>query len=249
MPDGDIVTGRYDPSTVYSNVTLLDSGIHDTVRVTLRRDTVANSQVRLFFANVLGIGQTDVTATATAVMRKSGSVRDGNSILPFAVPETVWDAHDFGQSFRVYRNGGIYDHHGSPVPGNWGTVDIGAENNSTADISDQILTGLRQSDLNSLNADGRIPYTTHIESDVPFNAQGETGLSTGIRDAVQSIHDTVKYIPIFDTLVNQGNNAEYHIIAGEPSELSTRSGPATPALTSSSKRPSRTIEISFRSIA
>ena len=37
--DADIEIGRYDPATIYSNVSLLNDGTFDTVRVTLRRDS------------------------------------------------------------------------------------------------------------------------------------------------------------------------------------------------------------------
>ena len=68
--DSDIQIGRFDPETVYSNFTLLDSGVADTVKVTLRRDGSANEPVGLFFSGVFGILDSDVRATATAVLQK-----------------------------------------------------------------------------------------------------------------------------------------------------------------------------------
>ncbi len=86
VPDADIETGRYDTSTVYSSLSLLSSGTHDTVRVTLRRDTTANSPVSLFFARVIGINQTDVTATAAASLQKAGGRGRASCRLPFRLP-------------------------------------------------------------------------------------------------------------------------------------------------------------------
>ena len=68
--DSNIDVGRYDPTTIYSNVSLLNDGTFDTVRVTLRRDSTANSPVSLFFAPVPGILESEVSATATATLVK-----------------------------------------------------------------------------------------------------------------------------------------------------------------------------------
>jgi hypothetical protein len=66
--ESDIEIGRYDPSSIYSGVTLLDWGIYDTARVTLRRDGQVNSPVSLFFTKVFGTQDAAVTVTSTAVL-------------------------------------------------------------------------------------------------------------------------------------------------------------------------------------
>ena len=50
----DIEIGRFDPQTIYSHVTLLNTGTFDAVRVTLRRNGSMNPLVPLFFARVIG---------------------------------------------------------------------------------------------------------------------------------------------------------------------------------------------------
>ena len=212
ISDADIETGRYDTSTIYSSVSLLNSGTHDTVRVTLRRDAQSNSSVSLFFARVLGIDQADVTATATASLPQATGLTVGTAILPFAVPEDVWNDRDQDEIWSIYSDGKIYDGNGGLVPGNFGTVDIGNSNNSTADLRDQILNGLRQSDLDALYDDGRIPQSTHINASVAFWANADPGLSSGIKSAIEAAHGQTRLIPIYDTQNNgNGNNFEYHI--------------------------------------
>lgn len=71
--DADIQIGRYDPESIYDSVTLLDWGVFDTVTVKLRYDNQANSPVSLLFARILGINESDVNATATAILQK-GSI-------------------------------------------------------------------------------------------------------------------------------------------------------------------------------
>jgi len=103
---------------------------------------------------------------------------------------------------------------GNNIPGNWGTVDIGNTSNSTAEISDQILDGLRQSDLDALYADGRIPQSTHIDGNSPAWMQGAPGLSIGMKAAVWAVHGTTRLVPIYDSLAGQltGNNVEIQIV-------------------------------------
>ncbi len=213
--DADIEIGRYDPSTVYSGLTLLSGGVLDTVRVTLRRDSTANSSVSLFFARLIGMNTTDVTASATAVLPKARNLRAGSAVLPFGIPQSVWNSKTENEIWSIYGDGKIRDADGDEVPGNWGTVDIGATSNSTAALVDQIKSGLRQSDLNHLHADGRISTNNYIDSVEPMMVNADTGISSGMRSAVESAHGETRLVPIYDTLAGKpaGNNLEFHIVA------------------------------------
>lgn len=212
--DTDVEMGNYDPNTIYSGTITIGPGgelpIYDTVRVTVRRDSLANSPVGLFFAQVLGIHEMSITASATAVLRKGTALQPKADLLPFAVPVTTWSRIRRGSDFTLYGSGRVEDIRGRDVPGNWGTVDIGAENNSTRDISDQIREGLRQSDLDALHADGRISDASQLVP--PFSAQGDTGLSAGMEAALETTVETSRIIPIYDTVSGPGNNAEFHIV-------------------------------------
>jgi Flp pilus assembly protein TadG len=209
--DTDIQIGRYDPSTIYTQVSLLNSGTFDTVRVTLRRDNVSNSPVRLFFARAIGIPNCEVTASATAVLQRSTGLRAGADVVPFAISKTLWDAHSIGQRFRIYDDR-VTDEEDNTIPGNWGTVDIGAENNSTKDISDQIINGLRQKDIEALYEDGRISSAEEINAASTIYLQADPGLSSGMKDAVEAIHGTGRIVPIYDSVTGSGNNAEFRIV-------------------------------------
>jgi hypothetical protein len=209
--DSDIEIGRYDPATIYSNPTLLNTGVYDTIRLTLRRDSQANSPVSLFFAKVLGIYDSDITATATAVLQKVTTLRPGNDILPFSVPLDMWNGQSEIDQWKIYGDGKLEDGDGNVVPGNWGTVDIGDTNNSTDDLVDQINDGLRQEDLDDLDNDGRIPSSTHIDCDQPLNLNGDPGLSVGIKSAVRAAHGKKRIIPIYDT-IDTSVGLEFHVV-------------------------------------
>jgi hypothetical protein len=210
----DIQIGRYDPSTIDSSVTLLNTGTFDTVRVTLRRDGAVNPQATLFFARVWGRRESAVTATATAVLQKAEIMKPGAAILPFATPVELWDSLQPGDTWSAYGDGKLQDEYGNDVPGDWGTLDIGGRDNSTSELNDQILVGLRQKDLDALYADGRIPRDTYIDSAEPAWMQGDSGLSSGLKSSVIAMHGTKKLLPIYDTLGGHlaGNNVEFHVI-------------------------------------
>ena len=214
VDDADIEIGRYDPETIYSSEkTLLQDGVFDTIRVTLRRDDLSNSSVSLLFARMFGMKNANVSATATAVLQKARYLPPGSDILPIVVPQSSWDAQQPGDRWKIYADGRVENKSGFPIPGNWGTVDIGASANSKSNIVDQINNGLSQSDLNHLHSDGIIPESTHIDGDRPMWVSADTGLSSGMKTAVRNAHGKYKLIPIIDDL-NEGNgeNLEYHVV-------------------------------------
>lgn len=213
VPDADIVLGRFDPTTIYSSVTIFNTGVFDTVQVTLRRDNQANNPVSLFFARILGINSSNVSATATAVLQKANRLEPGADVLPFSIPKNVWDGQSPGGVWSIYGDGKIEDSRGISIPGNWGTVDIGSHTNSTTAIRDQILYGLTQADLNSLYAEGRISTSEYIDVGGQWLASADTGLSSGIKSAVEEVHGLTRLVPIYDHVAGVGENTEYRLVA------------------------------------
>jgi len=210
--DADIEIGRFDPATIYTSLSLLNDGTLDTVRVTVRRDASANSPVQLMFARVLGYTDADLIATATAVLQRATHLHVGDGVLPFGVSDVTWNNTAFGQTFRIYNDGKIQNSSGQTIPGNWGTVDIGNTDNSTSELSDQIRNGLRQSDLDALKNDGRIPTNQYIETAVPLTVQGDTGLSAGLKLAMDDVVGQFRFVPVYDQVSDNGNNAQYDVI-------------------------------------
>ncbi|MEZ6073928.1 MAG: hypothetical protein R3C10_27515 [Pirellulales bacterium] len=88
------------------------------------------------------------------------------------------------------------------TPGNWGTVDIGAANNSTADLSRQIVDGVSSADLDLIGG----------ELNIGDSLNGDTGISAGIKDDLAAIIGEPRTIPLYDTVTGNGNNTYYHIV-------------------------------------
>lgn len=104
-------------------------------------------------------------------------------------------------------NGGGNGSSGLP-PGNFGTVDIGAPNNSTADLSRQILYGPNANDLSYFpNNTVQLDPTTKT-----LTLQGDTGISAGMKDELASIIGQPRIIPLYSSVSGPGNNAVYTIV-------------------------------------
>ena len=210
--DEDIQIGRFNPVTVYTEFEILNDGIYDTVVLTLRRDDLANSSVSLFFAKLFGNQTTDVSVTSTAVLQKAKLLTEGADILPVGIPISVWDVQAEESIWSIYGNGRIEDESGNEIPGNWGTVNVGSDSNSTSELVDQINVGLRQEDLDSLAENGRISTNEYIDSQDQITLSGDPGFSAGIKSAVLAAHGESKLVPLFDHLEGSGGNLTFDIV-------------------------------------
>ena len=94
-------------------------------------------------------------------------------------------------------------------PGNFGTIDLGQENNSTDDLRRQIVDGITAADLVSMGGmimsdpDGDGIFTKWVD--------GDTGVSSSIRTPMQEIKGEPRLLPLHRDLVGTGDNAQYEI--------------------------------------
>jgi Flp pilus assembly protein TadG len=92
-------------------------------------------------------------------------------------------------------------------PGNFGTIDLGAPNNSTADLSRQIRYGVNATDLSYFpNNTIQLDSTTGT-----LDVNGDTGVSAGCKDDLISIIAQPRVIPLYSKVSGPGNNATYTI--------------------------------------
>jgi Flp pilus assembly protein TadG len=189
----------------------------DTVRVTLGRGgTSPNDSVSLFFAKVMGIDEMGVQARATATLRAGSVPTVGTDIIPLAVLKAVYDLAGPGGTFSMYGDKSIEVNgviQGTLPAGGWGQVDIGDENNAASDLTDQIVNGLRQSDLDALFADGRTTSNSTVTT--PLFVNGDTGFNANLQQPLEQLANTseVRLIPIYDVIpTGQGENVEFHIV-------------------------------------
>ncbi len=234
----DVVLGRLsDPRNLAEQLqTGVSASQTNAVKVTVRRDETRNGAVPLFFAQIFGFTQKSLNASAVAAVedRIAGfrvSKRTGKTgLLPFAVHVDVWnrlmsgaatagDSYAYDAQTKTVSTGGdgvhelnMYPGSGNGggnnqlPPGNFGTVDIGNPNNSTADISRQIREGANAEDLAYFGGELR------LDSDGTLILQGDTGLSAGIKDDLQSIIGQPRTIPLFIKVTGNGNNSRFTVV-------------------------------------
>ena len=94
------------------------------------------------------------------------------------------------------------------TPGNFGTIDIGGSNNSTAVLKRQISDGVSASDLAHHGGELKLdPVTKTVVLD------GETGISAGMELALPDALGQARTIPLYSKVVGGGDNAKFTIVA------------------------------------
>lgn len=209
-----------------------DAQAFNAVRTIAVRSEARGTSVGLTFAKALGFQRSSMAATATAAFsdKLSGfrvTSGGGNAqLLPFAVHEDAWNALTNGGagSGDNYRYDKLYGEvlgggdginelniypgaaAGQLPPGNFGTVDIGPSNNSTADIARQILYGVSAEDLDTFG--GELKF----DENGVIHLNGDTGISAGVKDELEAIKGQPRILPIFRTVSGPGNNATYEVV-------------------------------------
>jgi hypothetical protein len=91
--------------------------------------------------------------------------------------------------------------------GNFGTVDFGDSSNSTSDLSRQIREGLNEDDLSHFDNNEIV-----LSEDDPLDAEGDTGVSGGIKAALEDVKGECKAIALFTSVEGPGNNAVFELV-------------------------------------
>jgi len=204
---------------------------YNCVEVTAHRDQAGSqngdSALPMFFAPAIGHKTANVSVVSTSAMLAgvgfkvnpgSGETAD---ILPLTLDKPTWDALLAGVGTDIWsydpQTGAItpgpdgilevnlYPSGSTALPpGNRGTVDLGSPNNSTADLSRQIVHGLNEDDLSYFG--GQLRFDNG-----PLVINGDTGISAGIKDDLGSIKGKPRAIPLFTQVSGPGNNAMYTV--------------------------------------
>lgn len=233
VASADITIGYLtDPNSTSETPATDDPSRFNAVQVTVRRDSTTNGPIDLLFSRVFGHDTSSLTADATAaywdgVRGYRVTATTGNAdLLPLALRVGSWtnllngtvttgDNYSYDpatgtvsagpdgiEELNLYPGSGA----GQLPSGNFGTVDIGSPNNSTADLSRQIRYGVSESDLAYFG--GELVFGP----DGTLQLNGDTGLSAAIKDDLTSIIGLPRAIPLFSTVSGPGNNAMFTIV-------------------------------------
>jgi hypothetical protein len=191
-------------------------------------DSVRNGGRELGLAKLLGYSTFATTATATAAwMREIRGFKTPTNpsqtlpILPFAIKESVWNAFAAGSGSDSYAwnsttktvtagSDGIKELNIYPsntgAAGNFGTIDIGSPNNSTADLKRQILNGVNRSDLAYIGGKYELGSTGTL------SVNGDTGISAAIAGDLSAVIGKPLVVSVFRNVSGSGNNAYFTIV-------------------------------------
>lgn len=142
---------------------------------------------------------------------ESGGGELSGQLMPFAISEDYWneyfslrngtstitgtygiyrDSYRWDPITREVRSGSdgireiiIYPDNNNPLPGNYGTVDIGDSNNSTPDIERQIYYGISAEDIEALPG-GQLVLNQYGDGEMGIILEADTGISNAIRHPV-----------------------------------------------------------------
>ncbi|HET6576663.1 MAG TPA: pilus assembly protein TadG-related protein [Fimbriiglobus sp.] len=193
----------------------------NAVEVTLRRDGLANSPLDLFFAPVIGTRNAALTVKAVGYCSWGKSIKAGGLLLPYAMQYDYYYAAMGlsrtgvdGNTIQVTDNAvvdpttlavtsgsdGIYEvvlfSDKQNAPGNFGSLNLGSSQNTTGELERQILYGPTAADFANPDfvfqvnpADGSL-Y-------IPFDAGGDTGMSTSVKTSFEAIMGQPRIIPLY----------------------------------------------------
>lgn len=228
---GDIVFGQLIDQTT-GELSFTDPTKFNAVLVRSWLDDAHQNSLQMLFAPVFGKNTTNIGTSALAAFLDGVTgfqVTDtsGNAqLLPLALNVDRWNqylagTYSHGDSYTYDSDSGNVSNGGDGVPelnlypgsggtqlppGNFGTVDIGSSNNSTSDIARQIVEGVNESDLAYLGG------SLELNDDGFVLLNGDTGLSAGIKDDLESIKGDPRIIPLFTTVTGPGNNAMFKVV-------------------------------------
>ncbi len=233
LAESDVDVGQLvDLTAGTAPLSYTDPALFNTVQVQVRKAADMNGEVLFFFAPVLGQDSASSQGLARAAFLNnirgfeapSSTAHPNLKILPFALDEQTWLNIKTAllDDWRWLEDNGGTSHvsagpdqtyevnlfpQGTGSPGNRGTVDIGSNNNSTADIARQILDGISPADL--AYHGGTLELAADTDT---LTLNGDTGISAGVKDELASIIGENRIIPIFSQVVGPGNNAMYTIV-------------------------------------
>jgi Flp pilus assembly protein TadG len=137
-----------------------------------------------------------------------------SSLPPGVVQGNGSDDWSYNPTTRAYTSGGdgiheinLYPTKGNS-PGNFGTLNLGQDNNGTPILERQILYGPNAQDLASFPNN-----TIGLGSDGKLVLIGNPGISAGFKDDLAAIRGQPRTFPLYTSVDGQGANTQYTIVA------------------------------------
>jgi len=221
---GDIVLGRLNTPWDVSELLDTEAPVANTVSVHIRlTGSHANGPVSLFFAPVIGVVSTELSATASATVWYP-------ALLPFATAESNWQNLENGGAGDNFAYNGTSVTFGVSVgsdgvkemimfpgswngqampPGNFGVLQIGPGGSEMTNLRRQVDMGPSEADFEhhggSLNAGDVVSGRTGLKSSSKHAFLG------GHADArtFGGILGQLRVLPLYESVSGRGSNAQF----------------------------------------
>jgi Flp pilus assembly protein TadG len=227
LQDNDIEFGFTDASGNYTPLPTY-TGFPNTIKVTLRRDSVANGPLQLYFGPVLGMSTTNVIATASATAY-GGTVDSFQSnanrniaMLPLTYDVNHWN--NFVQT-GLDPDGNLTLYNGSPAlqvypsikaPGNFGQLSLDDSHVGESTEAAWVTGGMSSTDMQGLTSNGLIPLSKHDPT--KWDWVGDTGMKQSLVGTINAQAGRSFYLPLFTPYDNGvPNPATYSAGTGQGS--------------------------------
>ena len=130
----DVSVGVWDMATSSFGAAAPGS-VPDAVQVVARRDSGNNGSVTAYFAQMMGVNDFDLSASATAALLPVGALPPGGVGLPIGISDEVFKAVACGDSIKMYPTGTMDGCAG------WHTFNEGANANNLKNIVNDLNDG------------------------------------------------------------------------------------------------------------
>lgn len=222
--DSDIEFGFIDASGKY---TTTYSGMPNTIKITVRRDSTANGSLGLFFAPVLGKSSQDLMATAAATIQ-AGTIDnfslnspDKIRMLPMTYDQAAWNNFlqtglDPDGNKTIASNGlaEIQVYPSIKAPGNFGQLSLNDSHVGESTEENWVANGMSSLDLATLQRNNLVPLSAHPAN--TWDWQGDTGFKSALVQDVNNYVNQVFVIPLFQAK-NPGSGSSYQPGVGQGS--------------------------------
>jgi Flp pilus assembly protein TadG len=214
--DSDIDVGYTDGSGNYTSNSSNANFYPNTVKVTMRRDSSANTPLGLFFAPAIGISSANLSAPATATLYggsinsfKAGTMNSG--MLPVTYDVNAWN--NFIKNGQDPDGNSNTDSSGNPViqvypsvkaTGNFGFLSLDDSHVGASTINAWISNGVAPSDISSLLSANLVPLSSHPAN--TWDWQGDTGFKASDVSAINNQVGNTYILPLFTPYDSSSNN-------------------------------------------
>lgn len=228
--DSDIEFGFTDAAAKYTPLPTY-SGFPNTIKVTIRRDSIANKPVNLFFGRVFGRSTTALKASAAATLYGGTINSFANPSSNFAMLPLTYDVNhwnDFLKTGKGPDGTSLSDAKGMAqvqvypslkFPGNFGQLSLNDSHVGQSTEAAWVTGGITSSDVDTLIAHELIPLSQHGNL---WDWQGDTGMKASLIMTINGEVNRTFLLPLFKPAkaskgnyaagVGQGANYYYNIV-------------------------------------